>query len=60
MQSAGTRHRCDYPDCNRSFQRPEHLKRHKLNHTNRIISCPRCQKLFFRNDLLQRHLTLKH
>lgn len=28
--------------------------------TNRTIQCPKCAKIFYRNDLLQRHLTLKH
>jgi uncharacterized C2H2 Zn-finger protein len=28
--------------------------------TDQTILCPRCQKVFYRNDLLQRHLGLKH
>ncbi|KAH8703798.1 fungal-specific transcription factor domain-containing protein [Talaromyces proteolyticus] len=51
---------CNHHGCDKSFQRREHLKRHSLNHTNQTILCPRCQKVFYRNDLLQRHLILKH
>ncbi len=28
--------------------------------TNSTIPCPQCDRLFYRRDLLQRHLTLKH
>src|ERR1700710_2765741 len=28
--------------------------------TNRTIPCPKCDHLFYRNDLLQRHLNLRH
>lgn len=73
------RHYCDYPSCDKSFRRAEHLRRHQLNRTylssripiiprsspryidtNRTILCPKCDRIFYRNDLLQRHLTLKH
>lgn len=72
----GVRHYCDYPSCDKSFRRTEHLKRHQLNRlfwpptlvanglwladTNCTIQCPKCDRIFYRNDLLQRHLTLKH
>jgi uncharacterized Zn-finger protein len=50
---------CQFPDCNKSFQRSEHLSRHKLNHNpKKIFSCnnPGCDKTFVRHDLLIRHL----
>lgn len=28
--------------------------------TNSTIPCPQCERVFYRKDLLQRHLTLKH
>lgn len=50
---------CDYPGCGKSFQRSEHLARHKLNHNpKKIFKCtqPGCKKTFVRHDLLVRHL----
>lgn len=50
---------CQFPNCNKSFQRSEHLSRHKLNHNpKKIFSCtfPECDKTFVRHDLLIRHL----
>jgi hypothetical protein len=36
------RHYCDFPSCDKSFQRLEHLKRHKLNRRLLIrLSAPR-------------------
>lgn len=43
-------------DCEKSFVRPEHLYRHRLNHKpKRIYSCSSCPKTFVRRDLLNRH-----
>jgi hypothetical protein len=50
---------CQYPGCDKSFQRSEHLSRHKLNHNPKtIFNCehPGCDKTFVRHDLLVRHL----
>lgn len=50
---------CQHPNCNKSFQRSEHLSRHKLNHNPKtIFTChyPGCDKTFVRHDLLIRHL----
>ncbi|KAH9430338.1 hypothetical protein MCOR02_010048 [Pyricularia oryzae] len=50
-------HKCTYDGCSRSFKRPEHLSRHRLNHQPRTIhECSICHKDFVRLDLLQRHL----
>ncbi|KAH9908263.1 alpha/beta hydrolase fold-domain-containing protein [Xylariomycetidae sp. FL2044] len=47
---------CTEPGCLRTFKRPEHLSRHRLNHQPRKIHrCLVCQKDFVRLDLLQRH-----
>ena len=56
---AGPPYLCQFPDCNKSFQRSEHLSRHKLNHNpKKIFSCSHigCDKTFVRHDLLLRHL----
>jgi hypothetical protein len=51
---AEKRYSCD--DCDKSFVRPEHLYRHRLNHKpKRIYSCSSCPKTFVRRDLLNRH-----
>lgn len=50
---------CQYPNCGKSFQRSEHLSRHKLNHNPKtIFTCSHagCGKTFVRHDLLARHL----
>lgn len=47
-------HVCDYPGCDKSFTRAEHLRRHALNHEqprNGFI-CERCSVHFQRPDLL--------
>lgn len=56
---AGPPYHCTYPGCDKSFQRSEHLSRHKLNHNPKtIFSCTfaGCSKTFVRHDLLNRHL----
>lgn len=48
---------CDYENCTKSFQRSEHLSRHKLNHNpHTIFKCQHCEKTFVRHDLLIRHV----
>ncbi|TID19295.1 hypothetical protein CANINC_003724 [Pichia inconspicua] len=56
---SGPPYYCTYPGCDKSFQRSEHLSRHKLNHNPKtIFSCTftGCSKTFVRHDLLNRHL----
>lgn len=44
------------PQCQRSFGRVEHLKRHLGSHTeDRPFKCQTCNKAFLRSDTLQRH-----
>ncbi|PWN46763.1 hypothetical protein IE53DRAFT_382635 [Violaceomyces palustris] len=51
------RYPCDIPGCNKSYSRPDHLLRHKLNHeVDRVLACTQCDRTFVRQDLLVRHL----
>ncbi|POY75151.1 hypothetical protein BMF94_1783 [Rhodotorula taiwanensis] len=53
-EADGKRYPCD--QCEKSFSRPDHLSRHKLNHNpSQIYECTRCPKTFVRLDLLVRH-----
>ncbi|EPQ29966.1 uncharacterized protein PFL1_02638 [Pseudozyma flocculosa PF-1] len=48
---------CDRPGCDKSYSRPDHLLRHKLNHdVDRVLCCNQCDRTFVRQDLLVRHL----
>ncbi|KAI9243469.1 hypothetical protein BY458DRAFT_448271, partial [Sporodiniella umbellata] len=52
------KHMCNHPDCNWSFKRYEHLKRHMLVHTGeRPYSCSHigCGKRFSRSDNYHAH-----
>ncbi|KAJ5186724.1 hypothetical protein N7449_011488 [Penicillium cf. viridicatum] len=52
---------CDYPSCNAKYRRKEHLNRH-LNHHNggTNLTCPHCESVLTRNDLLRRHVRTYH
>ncbi|OGM47495.1 hypothetical protein ABOM_002574 [Aspergillus bombycis] len=54
-------HACEYPGCDKSFTRAEHLRRHALNHEQprKGFTCKRCTVHFQRPDLLARHM-LRH
>ncbi|SNX87338.1 related to C2H2 zinc finger protein [Melanopsichium pennsylvanicum] len=55
--SSEMRYTCDQPGCTKSYSRPDHLLRHKLNHDQaRILCCNQCDRTFVRQDLLVRHL----
>src|ERR1700712_4840683 len=36
------------------------FRRHQNNHGNSLLHCPICDKAFFRDDLLARHLTKQY
>ncbi|KAK5108335.1 hypothetical protein LTR62_008431 [Meristemomyces frigidus] len=48
-------HRCD--ECDKTYTRAEHLRRHKQNHKPGAFVCdiPGCTRSFYREDLLTRH-----
>ncbi|KAK3678959.1 hypothetical protein LTR78_001412 [Recurvomyces mirabilis] len=48
-------HRCD--ECDKTYTRAEHLRRHKQNHKPGAFVCdiPGCGRSFYREDLLTRH-----
>jgi uncharacterized Zn-finger protein len=50
-------HKCE--QCNKSFSRATHLKRHKLTHEGRI-QCSICNKRFTRIDHLNLHIASHH
>ncbi|PVH89169.1 hypothetical protein DL98DRAFT_555473 [Cadophora sp. DSE1049] len=51
--------RCTFRSCTKSFSRAEHLHRHALNHdeTKGVNTCERCNAVFKRKDLLDRHMS---
>ncbi|KAL4928475.1 uncharacterized protein BDV17DRAFT_282030 [Aspergillus undulatus] len=52
---------CDFPDCNASYRRKEHLNRHKRQHLpQQSFQCPNCDRTFGRNDTLRRHMRQNH
>lgn len=53
----GKKFTCTYDNCNRTFTRQEHLRRHSQNHEAGDYTCDRCRAHFKRRDLLDRHLT---
>ncbi|KAG0651214.1 Nicotinate catabolism cluster-specific transcription factor [Hyphodiscus hymeniophilus] len=49
--------RCSFGHCTKSFSRAEHLHRHALNHNDgNGTTCARCNAVFKRKDLLDRHM----
>ncbi|KAK9321893.1 fungal-specific transcription factor domain-containing protein [Lipomyces orientalis] len=56
--TTATKFVCDFEGCRKSYNRPEHLTRHKLNHdpVAKKFICPTCSKTFVRGDLLRRHI----
>lgn len=58
VRRAGNRNACPHPNCDRSFTRKEHLKRHLQTHTNnRPFACQVCTKSFSRKDNLSAHVS---
>ncbi|KAL5041177.1 hypothetical protein BDW71DRAFT_13821 [Aspergillus fruticulosus] len=54
VKDAASLHRC--PECDRAYERPDHLARHLDSHRNeRTFQCPTCHRGFNRRDVLQRH-----
>ncbi|KIN03186.1 hypothetical protein OIDMADRAFT_52983 [Oidiodendron maius Zn] len=51
-------HTCDTCNPPKTFSRVEHLRRHQLKHKPPAYQCtvPGCDRVFFRPDLLSRHL----
>jgi zinc finger protein BrlA len=51
--------RCEWPRCNKRFQRQEHLKRHEKTHvSSHKYECEFCSKPFGRTDNLKSHTKL--
>lgn len=48
---------CDYPQCSKTFSRPDHLRRHKKNHQSPQFQCkfPGCSLTFVRSDVRDKH-----
>ncbi|KAL4768215.1 hypothetical protein BDW60DRAFT_225961 [Aspergillus nidulans var. acristatus] len=54
VKDAASLHQC--PECDRAYERPDHLARHLDSHRNeRTFQCPTCHRGFNRRDVLQRH-----
>ncbi|KAL4742458.1 hypothetical protein BDV11DRAFT_202754 [Aspergillus similis] len=54
VKDAASLHQC--PECDRAYERPDHLARHLDSHRNeRTFQCPICHRGFNRRDVLQRH-----
>ena len=56
-------HRCEYANCDKSFNRPAKLAQHMRSHTNtRLFPCPHapCTKDFLRDSHLKHHVKSAH
>ncbi|RAK98733.1 Zn(II)2Cys6 transcription factor [Aspergillus ibericus CBS 121593] len=52
---------CRYPGCRATYQRKEHLNRHAAQHGQaKRFSCPHCDSILARSDLLRRHVYKYH
>lgn len=53
---------CDHHNCGKEFSRPDHLKRHKANHSARRFKCDdsSCNRLFTRIDVKRKHEQRNH
>ncbi|KAE8371282.1 hypothetical protein BDV26DRAFT_276442 [Aspergillus bertholletiae] len=59
--SGAARFHCRYPGCSASYRRQEHRTRHESQHTSaQTADCPFCDRVFFRNDTLRRHIRRDH
>ncbi|KAL6233630.1 hypothetical protein BDW75DRAFT_251913 [Aspergillus navahoensis] len=53
--------RCQFMQCNASFQRKEHLHRHETQHYRpQLFQCSSCNRPFHRSDTLRRHMKHMH
>ncbi|GES62482.1 transcription factor with C2H2 and Zn(2)-Cys(6) DNA binding domain [Aspergillus terreus] len=62
MPKAGAdRFYCRYSNCNASYRRKEHLRRHEAQHAGTSMSvCSLCDRTFTRKDTLNRHIRQDH
>lgn len=58
-ENSGSNVKLPCPQCDRSFARREHLKRHLRNHgTLKRFACPLCKKTFARRSVLRRRVSI--
>lgn len=59
-RAQGKKFGCTHQGCNKRFTRMEHMQRHALNHTAVDSTCPRCNVVFKRPDLLGGKSSTQH